>query len=417
MKILQVNGYESPGRRFNGLAITPLLQEHDIQSQHLVWIKDTNNPDVLNFNRQGGNRWLRRIYNLGNRLINLAITQIERIASLQSVLYPYAWQIINMQAFREADVLHLHIIHSGFMSFSALPKLTALKPTVWTLHDPWAMTGHCIHPLDCERWKAGCGQCPALKAPMPLLFDTTRWLFNYKLKAYKKSKFAVIVASQWMRNMVEKSPLMDGVQIHHIPFGLDLYYWNSAAAPNAKARFGISANTLVICFRAADNAFKGLPYIIQVLERISSKQPICLITMEKKGLLQQFQDKFQLVELGWTNDEQRIRDAFVSTDIFLMPSIAEAFGMMAVEAMACGKPVISFEGTSLPEVTFAPDVGVSVPMKDTEALYQALQRLIDNPTEREERGKKARLMAEQHYSDELQAQRLAKVYEKVRAEC
>ena len=41
-----------------------------------------------------------------------------------------------------------------------------------------------------------------------------------------------------------------------------------------------------------------------------------------------------------------------------MPSVAEAFGMMAVESMACGKPVIVFDGTSLPEVTRAPDIGL-----------------------------------------------------------
>jgi glycosyltransferase involved in cell wall biosynthesis len=398
MKVLQVNGYESPGRRFNGLSIAPLLKQHGIESQHLVWAKDTTDPDVLSFE----GRWTKPI----NRLVN----RLERAASLQSVLYPHAAQMLRMPAFKAADLLHLHIIHSGYLSLSDLPKITRQKPTVWTLHDPWAMTGHCIYPFECQRWQTGCGQCPDLNIEFPLLMDTTKFLFNYKRRAYKNSKFELIVASQWMRTMVEASPLFEDVTLHHIPFGLDLKFFAPDAAPNARQRLGIPDNALVLTFRAVENDFKGLPYIMAALEQIKTKQPVCLLTFNSKGLLEKFADRFQLVELGWTNDAALTRDAFVASDIFLMPSLVEAFGVMAIEAFACGKPVIVFEGTSLPEVTFAPDVGLAVPMRDTAALTQALQRLIDNPEEREARGRQGRTMAELYYGDERYARRLAEVY-------
>jgi glycosyltransferase involved in cell wall biosynthesis len=401
LKVLQVNAYESPGRRFNGLTLTPILKRHGIESRHLIWEKDTQNPEILTFGR------------VGSRKINNLVSRIERMFSLQSMLYLNASQMIKMPAFKEADLLHLHIIHSGYLSLSALPKLTSLKPTVWTLHDPWAMTGHCIYPFECTRWKSGCGNCPDLGIPLPLRKDTTRFLFNYKRRVYKNSKFEVVVASKWMRDMVEASPLFEDVNIHQIPFGLDLDFFSPSAAPHARKRFGIPEDSLVICFRAVDNEFKGLPYIIEALERISSKHPVCLLTFNSKGLLDRFAGRFQLVELGWTNDEELARDAFVAADIFLMPSIVEAFGVMAIEAFACGKPVIVFDGTSLPEVTFAPEIGLSVPMRDGEALFQALQRLIDNPMERQERGRKGRLMAELHYGDDMYAMRLAEIYRMV----
>jgi hypothetical protein len=52
-------------------------------------------------------------------------------------------------------------------------------------------------------------------------------------------------------------------------------------------------------------------------------------------------------------------------------------------------------------------------MKDTDALFQALQTMIDNPTDRKERGRKGRVMAEIHYNEKLQAQRLAEIYKMV----
>lgn len=402
MKILQVNGYESPGRRFSGLSITPLLKKYGIESRHLIWEKDTQNLEILTF--EGAIA----------RKINRVINKIERITSLQSVLHLNASRMIKMPAFKEADLIHLHIISSGYFSISDLSKITKLKPTVWTLHDPWAMTGHCIHPFDCKRWMTGCGNCPDLTSHIPLAKDNTRFLFNYKRAAYKRSDFDIIVASKWMQDMVNNSPMFENKLVHLVPFGLDLNFFSAAACPNARKLFDIPENALVICFRVEQNEFKGVPYIIQALERIKSKQPICLLTLSSGGaLLQQFADRFQIVNLGWTNDEELVREALVAADIFLMPSVAEAFGMMAIEAMACGKPVIVFEGTSLPDVTFAPDIGLAVPMRDGEALYLALQHLIDNPDECKRRGQKGRMMAELHYGDEAQAKKLADIYNRV----
>lgn len=398
MKVLQINHYESPGRRFSGLSLTPLLKKRGIDSTHVVWEKDTQDPSVLALAKP----WQKK----ANRLIR----GVERVLSLQSVLYLNSLQLTRLEAFKQADLLHMHIVHSGYLSLWSLPEITAQKPTVWTLHDPWAMTGHCIYPFDCTRWKTGCGECPDLKTPLPLNTDRTRLLFKYKRHVYSKSKFDIIVASKWMLDMVQTSPMFENARVHHVPFGLNLDFFSPDATPSVRQKFGIPDDALVICFRAVNNEFKGLPYVIEVLEKIHCSQPVCLLTFQGDKELLRFEGRFQLVDLGWSNDEILMRDAFLATDIFLMPSMAEAFGVMAIEAMACGKPVISFDGTSLPEVTFAPEVGISVPMKDSEALLHVLQRLIDCPEERLERGRKGRLIAEKHYDEELQTDRLAEIY-------
>ncbi|MCC8406078.1 MAG: glycosyltransferase family 4 protein [Rickettsia endosymbiont of Ecitomorpha arachnoides] len=402
MKILQINGYESPGRRFHGLSITPILKKYGIESKHLVWAKDTQDPEVLTFE------------GIIPRKINQILQLIEKQTSLQSILYRNVPKIIKMPAFQEADLIHLHIIHSGYFSISDLSMITDLKPTIWTLHDPWAMTGHCIHPFECKRWMIGCGECPDLTIPFPLKKDNTKLLFDYKRQAYKNAKFELVVASKWMYDMVKLSPLFEEVSVHQIPFGLDLKFFSPDAAPKARKQFGISEDMLVICFRSDDNPFKGLQHIIQALEKIETKQLVCLLTLGSNyNLLKKFENRFKIINLGWINNEETIRNALVASDIFLMPSIAESFGMMAVEALACSKPVIVFDKTALPEVVYAPEVGVSVPLNDSEALYQALQNLIDNPNERAERGKKGREIAELYYNEETQAKHLAELYKNI----
>jgi glycosyltransferase involved in cell wall biosynthesis len=108
-------------------------------------------------------------------------------------------------------------------------------------------------------------------------------------------------------------------------------------------------------------------------------------------------------------------EAYAAADIFVMPSTAEAFGMMAIEAMACGKPVVVFDRTSLPEIAFAPAAGVSVPNGDAGALAAAIVRLARDADERAARGRLSRQLAEQHYDVRLHARRLADLYRSVKA--
>ena len=401
MRVLQVNGYQSPGRRFNGLSLKPHLEALGVSSKHFVWEQDRQEEGVVSLH----GKLLRKV----NRLTR----GVEKVLSLQSQLYSNGMHMRRMEAFREADLVHYHIIHSGFLSMQSLPAMTAEKPSLWTLHDPWAMTGHCIHPFSCQRWKTGCGQCPDLKTDFAIQRDTTALNFRLKRMAYRRSNFEILVASSWMENMVRQSPLMDGVPVHKVPFGLDLDFFKPGDQAAAKARLGIEPHRLVLCFRSVVNDFKGLQYVIEALDRLQTQVPICLLTLNDKGRIEKFKDRFQVVELGWTNDDSVMQDVYSATDLFLMPSLADSFGLMAVEAMACGKPTICFEGTALPEVVFTPEAGLAVPSRDSAALAAAMARLIGDPQERLARGASSRQLAEQHYDIRLQAERMVDVYERV----
>ena len=80
-----------------------------------------------------------------------------------------------------------------------------------------------------------------------------------------------------------------------------------------------------------------------------------------------------------------------------MPSAAEAFGLMAVESMACGTPVIVCDGTALPEVIEAPRGGLSVPQGDAPALVKAIELLLGSPETRRRMADEGARLARERY--------------------
>ena len=86
-----------------------------------------------------------------------------------------------------------------------------------------------------------------------------------------------------------------------------------------------------------------------------------------------------------------------AADVVLFPSvIAEGFGLTAVEAMSCGKPVIWSEQPAIREATGG--IGIAVPPGDVDALRKAMMHLMDNPDERESLGQMGREWVEQNRS-------------------
>jgi len=96
-----------------------------------------------------------------------------------------------------------------------------------------------------------------------------------------------------------------------------------------------------------------------------------------------------------------------------MPSVAESFGLMAVEAMSCSLPVVVLEGTALPSVTFAPNCGLSLKKGDTGGLVETIERLRMSPEERDRRGQKGRRIVEEYYDINIYNTRLINLYRSV----
>jgi glycosyltransferase involved in cell wall biosynthesis len=377
MKNLQIGDNDLIGSKFNGHDLHLYLRDFGVESNHLVHNKQSNDED----------------------------TYVYRT--------PYDTKdIIKSSLFLEADIVHLQLINNTPFDINYLPIISRLKPLVWTMHDPWGVSGHCIHHFNCERWQVACGDCPHLDIPYVIEKDDTALIFELKKQAIENSSLSIIVASKWMENKVKQSPIYKGKKIYHIPFGINQELFKPEDITLAKNKIGVDKNSFTLMFRSANIAYKGLDILKYALSKIKSDKKITLITVGEKNLLEEFEGKFKIIEYGWIDDDNLMANLYQACDLFLMPSHQEAFGMMAIEAMSCSKMVLAIDGTALPYIINAPECGIST-KTDAKSYTLELQRLIDNKNEIVERGKKSLEFALKNYSHKIYVQKIIDAYREI----
>jgi glycosyltransferase involved in cell wall biosynthesis len=348
------------------------LAERGFEAYQLVWEKKSKDPYTFEIARNF--REKERI----NKLVGL----MEKDLLTRNTISPLSQSLLYDEIFLNADLVHYHLIHNHFFNITHLPILTNLKPSVWTLHDPWAVTGHCVHFFDCQKWKRGCGDCANLENEFKLRKDASAINWEIKRVAYQASNLDVVVSSKWMYDIVRESPLMQHFEAHIIPFGINLNVFKPLIKEQAKEFFGIPSENKVVAFRASAWKLKGLHYLTEALAKFKDKRNITLLTSNQVGLISDLERDFHVVELGWIDDVEVLTKFYSAADIFVMPSEAESFGMSAIESMACGTPVIAFADTVLEHTIGAPEAGITVTKGSCEELGLAIQKLFSEDNRR-----------------------------------
>jgi glycosyltransferase involved in cell wall biosynthesis len=360
------------------------------------------------------------VFSVANRVtrrVDARLTPLfEGKLGLQRIFATEGMALLLRREFWAADVVHLQIIHgTPWFSLLLLPLVSRLKPMVWTWHDPWIFSGHCVYPLDCQLWRRGCARCPDLDLTFSVPRDSSA--ANWKLRrfAVRHTRAVIVVASEWMRRRVEESGMGAHLECRVIPFGVDTTVFRPRDPAESRSALGIAADAHVVTFRdrGAGEKFKNSALVVEALRRYRPTRKTYVLCFESSQTARRLAGDYEVVDLGWIPSAEEAAVAYSAADLFLMPSKAEAFGMMAVEAMACGVPVIVADGTSLPGVVKAPDVGVSVPQGDPEALASAIGSLLADPAARRRRGDAGRDLAVGEYSFERYLDAHLRLYEEI----
>lgn len=226
---------------------------------------------------------------------------------------------------------------------------------------------------------------------------------------------AMIIAMS--RNYIDSSPILadyrDRCRIipHGIPVGQFRRY-DQAAVARIRREFGlrivISVGRLVY--------YKGLDYLIRAMQSVEANLLIVgegplRASLEREAEVCGVRDR--VFFLGEIPD---VVPYYHASDLFVLPSVArsEAFGIVQLEAMTCGKPVVNTSlASGVPFVSPDRITGLTVPPANQQALAAAINALLDDPKRRIAYGQAARRRVSEEFSVEVMASRTLELYAEV----
>lgn len=305
----------------------------------------------------------------------------ERLHAVKSMLFDahglgskYATRRVIREIERiRPDIIHLHNIHGYYLNYKVLFEfLKSIDiPIVWTLHDCWAMTGHCSHfeAVNCEQWKTVCRNCPLRKAyPKSLFSDCSKRNYFLKQSLFTSIKnLTVVPVSHWLDGIKKKSYLSkypslviyNGVDIQQFsPFKSDL-----------RSRLGVGHKKILLGVASTWKDDKGLQEFIRLSNLVDYQ--VVLI-----GVSDRIKKKIpsSIIAIECTNSQQELAEYYSIAEILINPTYNDSFPTINLEALACGTPVVTYRTGGSPEAVTV-ETGLVVDKGDYDGLVAAIDEI------------------------------------------
>lgn len=378
------------------------LQARNVRSRMLVGFRAGNDPDVDTVYAGTTGQWADRIAN-----------RVTSSLGYQYAYLPSGHRVIRHPWVREADVIQLFNTHGGYFSPRILTTLSRQAPIVWRLSDLWPMTGHCVYPGSCERWRTGCGGCPDLATYPALSRDTTADLFRRKERVYRNARITVVATSSWTEECARQSPLLGEFTTVRIPNGLDGRVFRPLDRNEARSILNLDPSKRIILFSAHildENPRKGGNLLIEALNRTAFDPDSLLLLVGQGGESWKNRVSCDLMCLGFQNDPDRMARIYAAADVVAIPSVVENLPNVLIEALACGRAVVACDVGGMADGVRHMETGYLARKHDASDIANGLKTVLGDADLRTRMGSSARTLFENQFDANLEIQRFQDLY-------
>lgn len=269
-------------------------------------------------------------------------------------------------------------------------------PLVTTIH----------HPISVDR-KIELAEAQGLQR-----LTKRRWYGFVRMQARVARKLdPILVPSRSSADDIAREFGVDPQRMAVTPLGVDTRYFHprpdSARVPGH-----------IVCIASADSPLKGVAVLLRAVARLAEERRDIGLTVVSKpkpgGPTDQLVDALGLRDrVTFVNgiDDTTLGDLIASAQIAVVPSLYEGFSLPAVEAMACGTPLVASHAGALPEVVGTEgDAGRLIPPGDPELLAKEIEALLDDDTERARMGAAAWQRVQERFTWKAVAELTAERY-------
>jgi glycosyltransferase involved in cell wall biosynthesis len=184
-----------------------------------------------------------------------------------------------------------------------------------------------------------------------------------------------IANSTLIKEGLVRDLLIPEEKVRVFPNGVDLSRFHRLDRSEMRRRWGFPAEKLLILFVGLFDDLKGGARLVQA---VAGKKDVALVMVGSGGLL----PSSEQVLFKGVVDPGRMPELYGAADLFVLPTMEEGSCNAAIEAMACGLPIVTSNGRYMDDIV-DDDVAVRVDPTDVAAIREAIAALLDNPNRRE----------------------------------
>ena len=349
--------------------------------------------------------------------------EIAELDGANAALRTFGVDLEMAQGTEGTDLVHSHTWYANLAG-----HLAGLLHGV-----PHVISAHSLEPL--RPWKAeqlGGG------------YALSSWA---EKTAYEAASGIIAVSNGMREDILRSYPAIDPERVKVVHNGIDLEAWKHPQGQEADAqaaatlkRLGIDPDRPTIVFVGRITRQKGLPHLLRACEQLPADVQVILcagapdtpeIKAEVEGLVAHLRDK--RTGVVWIEEmlpRPELIAVLAASDVFVCPSVYEPLGIVNLEAMAVGLPVVGSATGGIPDVIVDGETGLLVPIEQVQDgtgtpidparfeadLAERLTTLVTDTEAAKAMGQAARRRVEEHFAWEAIAQRTMDVYNWVLAQ-
>ncbi len=314
-----------------------------------------------------------------------------------------------------ADLVHCHTWYT-YLAGCLIKQL---------LDIPMLLTVHSLEPK--RLWK---------REQLGNGFNVSSWLEKTALE----NADGIIAVSQGMKSDLLQLYAVAPERVRVIYNGIDAAQFRKRSDPDILLAYGIDPLTPYVLFVGRLTRQKGIIHLVRALPQIvgGTQIVLCAGAPDTKAIAQEMEAEVERARTGTRNaiiwipemvPVERLVALYSHAALFVCPSVYEPFGIINLEAMACGTPVVAAAVGGIPEVVDHGRTGILVPFKavsdaDPEPrrpqkyardLAAAINELLAAPERRQAMAAEARRRVEAHFGWEAIAHQTLQYYDELRA--
>jgi glycosyltransferase involved in cell wall biosynthesis len=231
----------------------------------------------------------------------------------------------------------------------------------------------------------------------------------------EKADHVMAVSNAAKIYMRDVDRIRSDIEVVHLGFDFDKLSQNSDERARFRREFDFLDEDLVIGYVANFHHGKGHIQLVEAFEKILLEVPNARLVFAGRGELDNVNEAVKrfppgtIVFAGWQDDIAAFLNAI---DIFVQPSLSEAFSQVLIEAMGVGLPVVATDVGGASEVLIGEENGILIQPNDLTAIAYEVVRLCRDPELRRRMGAAGRASVTENFAAEKMVDRQLELYEK-----